>query len=257
MITALAPQLAGIAIKSDEARAEVEAFLGVLTRGLKPAAAERTGGAALSMLRAKKNVIYGLTGIDVVDKNNEIIPSRIVPAFQKIQERVHRSTRDPAVRRRILENFFGEDVAAALERVDLRDVKRVARESKDRGTTAEEARAYVESIEGEREKLKIRAEQRKRRAGEEAVPLSDRWERAVDRFATAAQEGFAEIGKNFTTGSRDQQDVFGGKETEELLRKIEKNTAISRFDTADLARSMERIQLRVTMQQDPNAPRGN
>lgn len=257
MITALAPQLSQVAIKSDEARAEVEAFLGVLTRGLKPEAAQRTGAAALGGIKAKKNVIQGLTGIDVVDANNEVDPAKIVPAFQKIKDRVHRSTKDPAVRKRILENFFGEDVAAALERTDLREVKKVAASSRDRGKTAEEAQNYVETTEGERRRLELKAEQRKRHAGGEVVPLGDRFDRFTDRLWDTASEGFSEVGRNITGPAPAKDEGLGGAEVGDLLKQIAKNTAADRFTAADLEKSLQKVQLKATVQPDPNAPKGN
>lgn len=256
LITALAPQLSQVAIKSDEARAEVEAFLGVLTKGLKPEAAQRTGAAALSGLKAKKNVIQALTGVDVVDENNEIIPGNIVPAFQAVKKRVQRSTKDPRVQKRILENFFGEDVAAALQRGDLEDVKKVAARSKDRGKTNEEARTYVETTEGERERLKLKAEQRKRRAGGEVLPIGDRLDRASDRFMETLGAGVKDVGSHFDSGAS-AEEPLGGSEATALLKQLVKTTEGSRFTAADLEKSMQKVTLKATVSPDPNAPVGN
>lgn len=186
-IEAIAPALQQVSIESDASRRRVVAFLGELTKGMKPAQAAAVGSAAINAIKARRHEIKILTGKDAVNELGEV--TDLPGTYQALVKRVQRSTSNKTAQRRILGKFLGsEDLAAAALRGDIGGTDDLARQIGDQGKTRREARESVASTEGRREAQAIREAQRQRNAGAEVLPLQDRAVAAKERFYSSLGE---------------------------------------------------------------------
>jgi len=169
---ALGPLLSGVSTQTDEARAKLEALIGVLGKGLKPQQATAVGAAALSQVRARALDIERATGRRVLDDQGNLIdPTRALADIKRIAER--RFGKNKEAQRRALISDFGQELGLSIYRTDFGDVDKLAKEAQDRGKTGKEAEQFRKSKEGQRIDAQLKKDQELRGAGEKLLGIHD------------------------------------------------------------------------------------
>lgn len=170
-IAALGPALAGVAADSDQARARLEALVGVMSRGLKPERAREVSAGVLSAIKSRALEFERITGRRVLDDNNQVIdPTAILKDLKaNVDKRFGKG--DSAAKRRAL--LAQGDLGVALLRTNFDEVDRVAAAAHDTGATAKAAEAFRQSTEGKRLETQLTKDRGLRQAGEVALGLHD------------------------------------------------------------------------------------
>ena len=177
-LAALQPLLSGVATESDQARARLEALVGVLGKGLKPEQAKQVGAAALQQIRARALDIERATGRRVIDDKGQIIdPTQSLADLKRLADK--RFGNNQEAKRRALMADFGQELGLAILRTDFNEVDRVAKSSADKGKTAAEAEKFRKSKEGQRLAKRLEKEQMLRTGSEGLVEVEDAWTDAL------------------------------------------------------------------------------
>ena len=185
-LTALRPQLEGVALNSDEARAKIEALVAVLGKGLKPGAQTAVAGAAFSTLKSMALDIERATGKQVVNDNGELIdPTETLKGLRRRSDKIHGGNR--AEQRRALISTYGMDLGLAIYRTDLNDVNKVAG-LKGTGKTESIANSYLESAPGQREQVRLAKDSAMRGIGEGMLGAQDMLVKELGANTTALLE---------------------------------------------------------------------
>lgn len=170
-IAALGPQLAGVAADSDQARAKLEALVGVMSKGLKPEKAREVSAGVLNAIKSRALEFERITGRQVLDANGQVQdPTEILRALKaNVDKRFGKG--DSAAKRRAL--MAEGDLGLALMRTDFGEVDRVAASARDTGATAKAAEAFRQSTEGKRLGAQLAKDQAMRGVGEKMLGIHD------------------------------------------------------------------------------------
>jgi hypothetical protein len=188
-IAALGPQLAGVAADSDQARAKLEALVGVMSKGLKPERAREVSAGVLNAIKSRALEFERITGRQVLDANGQVQdPTEILRALKaNVDKRFGKG--DSAAKRRAL--MAEGDLGLALMRTDFSEVDRVAASARDTGATAKAAEAFRQSTEGKRLDAQLVKERGMRSAGEVALGIHDT---LVDKLGVPGAVGAELVG---------------------------------------------------------------
>lgn len=191
-ITALGPLLQGVATDTDQARARVEALVGVLGKKLKPQQATQVSAQALSFIRSHAAEIEYSTGRQVFDEKGQINdPTAILAAVKAYVDRKFGS--NAAGKRRALQLQAGPELAAAILRTNFGEVDQVAAEAQDTGATTAAAETFRQSKEGKRIESQLAKDRGLRSAGEQALGIHDA---LVDKLGTTGAIATELVGGN-------------------------------------------------------------
>lgn len=178
-LTALNPQLAQVNTETDQARAKLEALVGVLGKGLKPQQAQQVAGGVLSMLKEKAFDIERATGKQVIDRRTGqlIDPTQTLRELQALRARQGGSQQVKEAR---AVNTYGWDIGMALMRTDFSQVDKIAAASTKQkglqaGATAEEAARFRQTEAAKREAERLALEQKNRDLGGGTITSFQDW----------------------------------------------------------------------------------
>ena len=172
-LAALAPQLAGVATNTDEARAKLEALVAVLGKGLKPQQAQTVGAAALQTIRSRAMDIERVTGRRVLDDSGQLVdPTKTLQDLKALADKRF-GAKNTEAKRRALMSDFGQDLRLAIFRTDFAEVGKVAASASDRGKTAAEAERFRQSKEGKRIEAGLAKDQAMRGVGGKLAGVHD------------------------------------------------------------------------------------
>ena len=190
-LAALAPQLAGVATNTDEARAKLEALVAVLGKGLKPQQAQAVGAAALQTIRSRAMDIERVTGRRVLDDSGQLVdPTKTLQDLKALADKRF-GAKNTEAKRRALMSDFGQDLGLAIFRTDFAEVGKVAASASDRGKTAAEAERFRQSKEGKRIEAGLAKDQAMRGVGEKLAGVHDT---LVDKLGVPGALGVELVG---------------------------------------------------------------
>lgn len=194
-IAALGPQLAGVAADSDQARAKLEALVGVMSKGLKPERAREVSAGVLNAIKSRALEFERITGRQVLDENGQVKdPTEILRALKaNVDKRFGKG--DSAAKRRAL--LAEGDLGLALMRTDFGEVDRLAASTRDTGATAKAAESFRQSTEGKRLNAQLTKERGMRSAGEVALGIHDT---LVDKLGVPGAVGAELVGGQVVLG---------------------------------------------------------
>lgn len=230
-IAALGPQLTQVTAKTEDARIKLLAYIATMTKDLKPEQAKQVATTALENIKAKQTIIKLATGIDPLDKNHKIIAENVPKIFDALRKRVPHG--DPLARQRLLGQLVGgEDVAAAVLGTDSAAADKTAAGASAKPPT------YTKTEADLRKDMEIAEEQRKLKAGAEALKRADEARRAKEEFRGIIEEGFSQDGGGSGAGPSSSGGPSGSsgtgarppdedqnlmREQNRLLRSIDNN----------------------------------
>ena len=171
-IAGLGPQLAGVAADSDQARAKLEALVGVMSKGLKPERAREVSAGVLNAIKSRALEFERITGRRVLDDNGQVQdPTEILRALKANTDKRFGKGNSAAKRRALMAE--GE-LGFALMRMDFGEVDRIAASARDTGATAKAAEAFRQSTEGKRLGAQLAKDQAMRGVGEKVLGIHDK-----------------------------------------------------------------------------------
>ena len=256
-IAALRPALQQVNIASAGARANLEAFFGVLSQNRKPGAAQGVVSGAIGMIKGRSTDVERTLGRNVIADNGEVMdPLRVMEDLQAHLRRRYKG--NAAAQRRAAIAEFGPDLGTAVYATDFKkvreeglmsfggsvvqldaktgeiaDAQRVAPSS-----AQEEAEAYKLSREGRRQSREMRAEQFGREVGDTALAVKD----AIP----------SPLGEPTTTAP-----VLRGPGGQPLTLRIEDQAALAKSIGRETADALRAVPPKVQLPADPNTFRGN
>jgi hypothetical protein len=190
-LAALAPQLAGVATQTDEARAKLEALVAVLGKGLKPQQAQAVGAAALQTIRSRAMDIERVTGRRVLDDSGQLVdPTKTLQDLKALADKRF-GAKNTEAKRRALMSDFGQDLGLAIFRTDFGEVGKLAASATDRGKTAAEAEKFRLSKEGKRIEAGLAKDQAMRGVGAKLAGVHDT---LVDKLGVPGALGVELVG---------------------------------------------------------------
>ena len=258
-IAALAPAMANVAFKTDEARAKFEAFLGVLSQGRKPGQAQAVAAGAIGMIKGRANEIAYTLKRQVLDENGNVNEDEAVKTLsdlRKVGERKYKG--DKRAMRRAMIAEFGPDLGSAIMNTDYDKVNEQAQRSYGNrvgmldpktgkiessvlagpNTTDLQLAEYKRTAEGARAERDARGEARARDVGASILRARDSVGEATDTLTSQAL-GSPTVGQVRAANPVVNEDS--------LATKIGRETAAA----------LRAAPLVAKMPMDPNAPKGN
>lgn len=188
-LAALGPVLAGVSADTDQARAKLEALVGVMSKGLKPEKAREVSSGVLQAIKSRALEFERITGRQVIGADGQVQdPTEILRALKaNVDKRFGKG--DSAAKRRAL--LAEGDLGLALMRTDFSEVDRVAASARDTGATARAAEAFRQSTEGKRLDAQLTKDRAMRQAGEVTLGIHDT---LVDKLGAPGAVGAELVG---------------------------------------------------------------